>query len=101
LLENIPLPENVFAPAIVCAPVVTNPLAVALASGIANVCAVPLEVIAKSVPVVATANVCVAPVSPLRLLIPLPPPPLAASVPPVNVNPVPIVTLLHVLAAER
>ena len=40
-----------------------NPRAVDDASGILNVCAVPLELIAKSFPVVPVANVWVEPVS--------------------------------------
>ena len=50
----------------VCAPVVTTPLAVAEASGIFNVCVVPLEAILKSVPLVPVAKVCTAPVNPFK-----------------------------------
>ena len=50
--ENVAEFENVFAPAIVCVPVVTNPRAVALASGKLNVCILPELTILKSVPVV-------------------------------------------------
>jgi hypothetical protein len=62
--ENVGAVENVLAPANVCVPVVTSPRAEALASGILNVCVVPTELIAKSVPVVPVENVCVAPESP-------------------------------------
>ena len=48
---------NVFAPAKVCVPVVTKPLAVALASGILNVCVVLELEILKSEPEVPVANV--------------------------------------------
>ena len=44
------------------------PLAVADASGILNVWVEPEETILKSVPVLPVANVCVAPVSPFRLV---------------------------------
>ena len=47
---NVELLLNVFAPAIVCVPVVTNPLAVVDASGMFNVCVVLLDEILKSVP---------------------------------------------------
>ena len=61
-------PENVFAPAKVWAPVVTNPLALAPASGILNVWAVPLLAIPKSVPLLATAKVWDSTVNPFRVL---------------------------------
>ena len=48
---------KVLAPAIVCEPVVITPLAVALASGKLNVWEVPLDTIAKSVPLVPVDNV--------------------------------------------
>lgn len=41
------------------------------ADGILNVCVVPEEEIAKSVPVVPVAKVCVVPVRPLRVVIPV------------------------------
>jgi len=75
--ENKGAEENVLAPAMVWAPVFTAPLAVAEASGILNVWVVPVEEILKSVPDVPVAKVCVAPVSPLRLVMA---PPLAVKV---------------------
>ena len=72
---NVALLLNVFAPAIVCVPVVTKPLAVADASGMLNVCVVLLEEILKSVPEVPVANVCVVPVNPFKLVMPEPLPP--------------------------
>ena len=50
----------------VCVPVFIRPLAVVDASGRLNVCVVPVEEMAKSVPVVPVANVCVAPVREFR-----------------------------------
>src|SRR5882724_5073182 len=72
IVENKGADEKVLAPAMVCAPVVITPLAVADASGILKVCAVPEEEMAKSVPVVPTAKVWVAPVSPFKLVMAAP-----------------------------
>ena len=62
--------ENVLEPAIVCAPVVITPLAVALASGKLNVCVEVAEEIPKSFPAVPVWNDCVAAVRPLSCVIP-------------------------------
>ena len=62
---------NNFAPKNVCAAIVTNPRFAAEAEGMLNVWVVPLEEILKSAPEVPTANVCVVPVSPFRLVIPV------------------------------
>ena len=59
-------------PAIVCAPVVTKPLAVAEASGILKVCVLVEEAILKSVPEVPVANVCVVAVRVFNDAIPVP-----------------------------
>src|SRR5665213_543214 len=59
-------PLNVLLPAIVCAPVVTAPRAVAEASGILKVWVEPDETILKSDPELPVANVCVVAVRPLR-----------------------------------
>ncbi len=70
--ENNGADEKVLAPAMVCAPVVTRPLAVAEASGILKVCVVTEEAILKSVPLVPVAKVCVLPVKPFKLPIEVP-----------------------------
>ena len=71
-VEDKVRPGNVFAPAKVCVPVVTNPRFVADASGKLNVCVVPEDAILKSVPVVEVAKVCVAPVKVFKVVMPLP-----------------------------
>jgi hypothetical protein len=63
--------EKVFAPAIVCVPVVTNPLAVAEALGILNVCVDPALLILKSVPVVPVAKFCTCAVNPFKAVKPV------------------------------
>ena len=70
--ENKGADEKVLLPAMVCAPVVTRPLAVAEASGILNVWAEPEDEIAKSVPVVPVAKVWVLLVKPFKLLMAAP-----------------------------
>src|SRR5215813_11711948 len=62
---------KVFAPKKDCAAVVTSPLFDVEAEGMLNVWVVPTEEIAKSVPLVPVAKVCVVPVSPLREVIPV------------------------------
>ena len=70
--ENKGADEKVLLPAMVCAPVVITPLAVAEASGILNVWAEPEDEILKSVPVVPVANVWVLPVNPFKLVMAAP-----------------------------
>lgn len=62
--------ENVFVPAIVCVPVVINPLLLDDASGMLNVCVLVEDEILKSVPDVPVANVCVDAVKLLSDVIP-------------------------------
>jgi hypothetical protein len=62
--------ENVFVPAIVCVPVVINPLLLDDASGMLNVCVLVEDEILKSVPEVPVANVCVVAVKLLSDVIP-------------------------------
>ena len=70
--ENKGAEEKVLAPAMVWAPVVTTPLAVAEASGILNVWVEPEEEILKSVPVLPVANVWVVAVRPFKLVMAAP-----------------------------
>ena len=62
---------NVFAPAIVCVPVVITPLFAALASGKLNVCVLPVELIAKSVPEVPVAKFCTCACKPFNAVNPV------------------------------
>ena len=71
-VEKVGAAENVFAPAMVWAPVVTRPLADAPASGILKVWVVLADEILKSVPLVPVAKVCVLAVNPFRLVMSAP-----------------------------
>ena len=62
---------KVFAPAIVCVPVVITPLFAALASGKLNVCVLPVELIAKSVPEVPVAKFCTCACKPFNAVNPV------------------------------
>jgi len=62
---------NVFAPRKDWAAIVTSPRFAVEADGMLNVCVVPDELILKSAPVVPVAKVCVVPVRPFRLVMPV------------------------------